>query len=145
MITINSKSPGETLEAGKNYAEKYISEGDIIGLNGELGSGKTVFVKGVAAYFSVKDIVNSPTYLIVNEYKGVHPVSKISLNIYHFDFYRINNLSEFDIIGFKEYLKNDNSVSIIEWSCLAEKYLNITLKKVYFNYGNNENSRIIKY
>lgn len=127
------------------YAGKFISIGNIIGLNGELGSGKTVFVKGIAEHFSVKDTVNSPTYLIVNEYKGVHPVSKINLNIYHFDFYRINNPQELDIIGFKEYLKNDNSVSLIEWSRLAEEYLNITLKKVYFEYGNEENSRIIKY
>lgn len=145
MITINSKSPAETRKAGKHYAEKCISKGDVIGLNGELGSGKTVFVKGVAGYFSVKDTVSSPTYLIVNEYKGIHPVSKINLNIYHFDFYRINDPSELEIIGFKEYLKNENSISIIEWSRLAEEYLNITLKKVYFNYGNDEKSRIIKY
>ena len=145
MITINSKSPSETQKAGKYYAKKCIEKGDIIGLNGELGSGKTVFVKGIAEYFSVKDTINSPTYLIVNEYKGIHPVSKINLNIYHFDFYRINDSSELDIIGFKEYLKNENSISLIEWSRLAEEYLNITLKKVYFDYGNEENSRRIKY
>lgn len=145
MTTINSRSPGETRKAGRLFAERYISSGDIIGLDGELGSGKTIFVKGIAGYFSVKNTVNSPTYLIVNEYKGIYPVTKVIVNIYHFDFYRINDISELDIIGFGEYLKNENSIYLIEWSSLAEEYLNITLKKVYFNYGTEENIRIIKY
>jgi tRNA threonylcarbamoyladenosine biosynthesis protein TsaE len=145
LTIINSKSPSETGKAGRLFAEKHISTGDIIGLNGELGSGKTVFVKGIVRYFSVKDTVNSPTYLIVNEYKGIHPASGANINIYHFDFYRINDVSELDIIGFAEYFKNENSIYLIEWSRIAEEYLNISLKKVYFDYGTEENIRIIKY
>ncbi len=145
MTVIKSKSPSETAKAGRLFAEKHILTGDIIGLNGELGSGKTIFVKGIARYFSVKDTVNSPTYLIVNEYRGIYPASGTSIKIYHFDFYRINDVTELETIGFTEYFKNDNSIYLIEWSRLAEEYLNISLKKVYFDYGNEENIRIIKY
>lgn len=137
-----SKSQDETIDIGKNFAAD-LSPGSVIGLKGNLGTGKTQFVKGVAEYFKVNEIVNSPTFLIVNEYVS-NIGSNSGLKIFHFDLYRINSPDELNTIGFDEYINDENSISLIEWSDLAEKYLNKHLKTVTFEYGEEENERIIK-
>lgn len=136
-----SASPDETLNAGKNFA-KTMKPGDVLGLFGNLGSGKTQFVKGVCEYFNVKDLINSPTFIIVNEYNGVIGNSGRELNINHFDFYRLKNLNELKEIGIENYV-NEDSICLIEWAELADEYFKGNLKKVYFEYGKNENERII--
>ena len=79
-ITVNT--PEETFKAGYEFA-KTLKAGDIITLDGDLGAGKTVFTKGICHYFNVTDYVVSPTYTIVNEYKG-------DISVYHFDIYIIS-------------------------------------------------------
>ncbi len=142
MKVFISKSQDETIDFGKNYASN-LQPGSVIGLKGNLGTGKTQFVKGVAAYFEVNEIVNSPTFLIVNEYVS-NIGSNSGLKIFHFDLYRINSPDELSTIGFDEYFNDENSISLIEWSDLAEKFLNKHLKTVTFEYGEEENERIIK-
>lgn len=78
--------------------------------------------------------------MIVNEYKGILNDEKISIN--HFDLYRLKFKEELSSIGFENYV-NQNSICLIEWPELAESYLGIKLKSVNFDYGNNENERII--
>ncbi len=136
-----SNSPKETIELGKKYAQR-LKLKDVIGLQGQLGSGKTQFVKGIAKYFNVKDIVNSPTFLILNEYIGKDPVRNDIIKINHFDFYRIEIINELDVLGFGEFI-NGNSICLIEWCELAEDYMNTKLKKVRFEYGDGENERFI--
>ena len=138
-----SKSPEDTSTLGKKFAGN-IKAGDIIGLDGELGSGKTQFVKGIGAYFDVKDIINSPTFILVNEYTGTNPETGKTLKINHFDLYRIENPGELTVIGFEDYLKDD-SITVIEWCRLAEEYLRMEITKVKFNYGKNENEREIEF
>lgn len=132
-------SPEETFEAGYNFAST-INLSDVLGFSGELGSGKTQFIKGICKYFQVKDIVNSPTFLIVNEYKG--SLNNKEININHFDLYRLKSESELLSIGFDNYIA-ENSICLIEWPDLAIQHLGIELKSVNFDYGNNENERII--
>ena len=96
-----------TGEIAKQFAS-VLSEGDIVLLNGELGSGKTLFVKKICDALDIQG-VTSPTFSIVNEYYG-------KLKIYHFDFYRINNFRELQDIGFEEYLDDVESLIFIEWS-----------------------------
>lgn len=136
-----SKSPEDTIELGKKYAQR-LKLKNVVGLHGQLGSGKTQFVKGIAKYFNVKDIVNSPTFLILNEYIGKDPVRKNVIKINHFDFYRIESINELDVLGFDDFI-NDNSICLIEWCELAEEYMNTKLKKVRFDYGERVNERII--
>lgn len=138
-----SRSQAETIKTGKEYAS-LLKPGDILGLDGELGSGKTQFVKGIAQYFGVREIVNSPTFIIVNEYKGRLPADGKTFNIYHFDLYRIVNSVELETIGFDDYLNKD-SICVIEWSLKAEEYLNTSLVKVCFEHGTKNNERIISY
>ena len=132
-------SPEETQEAGFNFASTIILS-DVIGFTGELGSGKTQFIKGICKYFQVKDIVNSPTFLIVNEYKGSLNNKDITIN--HFDLYRLKSESELLSIGFDNYI-SENSICLIEWPDLAIQHLGIELKSVNFDYRNKENERII--
>lgn len=124
------------------YAESIIP-GDVIGLKGDLGTGKTQFVKGICSYFKVNEIVNSPTFIIVNEYKGFKEKDEEIL-IHHFDLYRLKSIEELETIGFGEYLSND-SICLIEWCELAAKYTDIKIKIVNFEFGNDKNDRIIKY
>ncbi|MBN8568967.1 MAG: tRNA (adenosine(37)-N6)-threonylcarbamoyltransferase complex ATPase subunit type 1 TsaE [Ignavibacteria bacterium] len=132
-------SPEETLDAGYKYASS-VNISDVIGFTGELGSGKTQFIKGICKYFHVKDVVNSPTFLIVNEYKATMNIQEININ--HFDLYRLKSEGELLSIGFDNYI-SENSICLIEWPDLAIQHLGIEIKSVNFDYGNNENERII--
>ena len=130
-----SKSREETLDIAKEFAKK-LSVGDIVLLNGDLGAGKTVFVKGVTDYFSNgKAVAVSPTFLIVNVYE-TNP------EIYHFDLYRIDDVEELDSIGAEEYLYG-NGISFVEWPERATGYfpssaIKVEIKKV------SDNERLIR-
>jgi len=145
MTVVESTSSEMTLKAGFDFAARFSAYDNVIGLSGELGSGKTVFVKGFAGFFNVKDVVNSPTYLIVNEYSGIAPGSGIAVTLFHFDLYRINFIEELEVIGFRNYIETPGSIILIEWCGIVEEHFNIPVKKVYFEYGKDENTRIIKY
>ncbi len=135
-----SNSCEDTISCGFEFAKK-LKPNDIVGLFGNLGSGKTQFVKGICKYFNVKDLVNSPSYIIVNEYKGFNQTGNhVSIN--HFDLYRLKNISEFKEIGIDSYV-NDSSICLIEWAELADEYFKGNLNKVFFEYGENENERTI--
>lgn len=104
----------QTIELVKSFAEN-ISASEVIVLNGEIGSGKTFFIKHLLKCFGVQN-VSSPTFAIVNEFKAKY-------NFYHFDFYRINKENELIEIGFNDYLKEENSVVLIEWGSLFPNVL----------------------
>lgn len=140
---IISHSPDETFVAGKNFAEN-IYPGSVTGFFGELGTGKTHFIKGVCDYFSIKESVSSPTFIIVNEYSGILGKEKTPVKIFHFDLYRLKSISDLINIGFENYI-NDNSICLIEWAELASEYLDGSLTRIFFEHGNLENERIIKF
>lgn len=122
-IITNNES--ETKQAGYEFAKK-LKDGDIITLDGDLGAGKTVFTKGICEYFNVSDYVTSPTYTIVNEYKG-------DKDICHFDIYRLTEEEELYNIGFYEYLDND-AIKIVEWAkIIPEAFLGYNLIQVEIN------------
>jgi tRNA threonylcarbamoyladenosine biosynthesis protein TsaE len=137
-----SKNEKETVKAGRKYAE-ILKQGSVIGLKGNLGTGKTQFVKGVCEYFKVKDIVNSPTFILVNEYKGINGKGEV-IRIFHFDLYRLESAAELEVIGFEEYICSD-SIVLIEWPDYAEEYLNCKIDKVLMDYGSKTDERILKY
>ena len=109
-----STSEDDTILIANEFAEK-LQNGMIIVLNGELGIGKTFFIKNVLKKFSVTNS-NSPTFAIVNEYYG----DKI---FYHFDFYRINKESELHDIGIEDYFNDEQSIIFIEWGNLFPQVL----------------------
>ena len=91
-----SHSSEETMNFASNLASQ-LHVGDVVVLTGELGAGKTKFTEGFLRYFGLAEQISSPTFNIVNEYK------KDDINIYHFDVYRLEDVSEFYAIGGEEY------------------------------------------
>jgi tRNA threonylcarbamoyladenosine biosynthesis protein TsaE len=102
-----SSSEEETIKIGEELG-KSLKPGTIIGLNGELGTGKTVFVKGIARGLNTQEEPNSPTFVIMNKYEGRIP-------LYHFDLYRISSAEELEGIGYEDYFYG-NGVTVVEWS-----------------------------
>ncbi|MFA8299672.1 MAG: tRNA (adenosine(37)-N6)-threonylcarbamoyltransferase complex ATPase subunit type 1 TsaE [Hyphomicrobiales bacterium] len=96
---------------------------------GEMGAGKTTFIKSICEEIQVEDIVNSPTFAIINEYYTVNQDS-----VYHFDFYRMKKQEEAFDIGFEDYLYSGN-YCFIEWSEKVEDLLpdNIIIVKITEN------------
>jgi tRNA threonylcarbamoyl adenosine modification protein YjeE len=119
----DSKSEEETGIIARTVIEKYYQRAQekplVFVFTGTLGAGKTVFVKSMATYLGVHDVV-SPTFVIYYEYDvDKDPVSKLV----HADFYRLKDDSEFDYLGLEEFLKPGN-VMCIEWSEKSESFLN---------------------
>ena len=110
----HSHSEDETHSFGKQFAE-LLAKGDIVALYGDLGAGKTEFVKGVCDYFQVEDIVSSPTFTIMNQYFGFESNGE-EITIYHVDLYRINSVKELEEIGFDDCMFSHDAVKFVEWS-----------------------------
>ena len=105
-----TRSAAETEAVGKGLAEALSSRGirrAAIAMRGELGVGKTAFTRGFASHFGISG-VKSPTYTVVNEYRG-------RARIFHFDMYRIGDADDLYSIGYDEYIETDG-YSVIEWS-----------------------------
>jgi tRNA threonylcarbamoyladenosine biosynthesis protein TsaE len=102
-----SKSVEETIAAGARYGRE-ARQGDVFALIGDLGAGKTQFVKGFVAGLGSPAEVTSPTFVLVREYAGGR------LPVYHFDFYRVENRDALLRLGFDDYIFGDG-VSLIEW------------------------------
>ena len=124
-----TNSPEETEAFGAEVA-RYMTEDAsaprFIALYGDLGVGKTAFVRGLASVIAPNSIVRSPTFALVNEYRA----SKSSL--FHFDMYRIEDEDELYSIGFYDYL--DRGICVVEWSenipyALPERYLKVEISK----------------
>ena len=113
--TIETFSYEDTYCLGQELAKKAVS-GQVICLTGDLGTGKTVFTQGFANGLGVTDYVDSPTFTIVKEYNDGR------MPFYHFDVYRIGDVSEMDEIGYEEYFYGDG-VCIVEWGLMIEELL----------------------
>lgn len=108
-----SNSEEETIELGRKFAEKLVL-GDIVCMYGELGAGKTNFVKGICEFFDVGEMITSPTFTIINQYNG--NIDGEDLVIFHIDLYRMKSENELNSIGFSELLESGYAVKIIEWA-----------------------------
>lgn len=115
MQIIETFKTEETRELGRKLGE-CVKEGTVISLVGELGVGKTVFTQGFADGLGVSGCVNSPTFTIVQVYDDGR------IPFYHFDVYRIGDISEMDEIGYEEYFYGEG-VCIVEWANLIEELM----------------------
>lgn len=123
---IDSYSPEDTFALGREIGEE-AKPGEIYTLIGDLGVGKTVFTQGLAAGLGIDEPVNSPTFTIVQIYEDGR------LPFYHFDVYRIGDISEMDEIGYEDCFYGQG-VCLIEWAdlieeILPEKYTKIIIQK----------------
>ncbi len=134
---IITKSKNETFKLGRLLGAE-LKGGEVVALIGELGSGKTVFTKGIARGMGIKDAeksVNSPSFTLIKEYPA-------KINLFHFDLYRLDSVRQIEQLGWEDYL-GENGVLVIEWadkmgSLLPEESLSIELEVM------GENKRKIK-
>lgn len=112
---IETMTPEETFEIGRKLGEQ-AKAGGVYCLNGDLGVGKTVFTQGFARGLGIEEPVNSPTFTIVQQY------DEGRLPLYHFDVYRIGDISEMDEIGYEDCFYGEG-VCLIEWSDLIREIL----------------------
>ena len=131
-----TKNLNHTIKLGKQFAKK-LKKGDVVALTGNLGSGKTSLTQGIARGLGVKGYIRSPSFKLINEYKGAVPV-------FHFDLYRVNNIFDIENLGYRDYFYN-NGVTIIEWAekakaILPDEYWQVNL----FNLGGTRRKIIIK-
>jgi tRNA threonylcarbamoyladenosine biosynthesis protein TsaE len=134
LVDINSLE--DTLALAKKIGAK-LKGGEIIELVGDLGSGKTTFVHGIASGAKSDDIVSSPSFVISKKYKTP------TLEIYHFDFYRLDRS---DLIGheLRDIVDQDNAVALIEWPGMVDSFINKNKMIVEFSYLEDINKRKLK-
>jgi len=119
MIIHRSKSPEETLACGEQLA-RTIQPGTILGLIGDLGAGKTQFVRGFARGLGITERVHSPTFTLVNEYRtGRLPCS-------HLDLYRLETTDQILSAGLETYFEPTDSVTVVEWFDKAQGQIKVS-------------------
>jgi tRNA threonylcarbamoyladenosine biosynthesis protein TsaE len=108
VASIISRSPEETFEFARDFAAR-LRAGEVLALTGDLGAGKTHFVKGLAAGLGISSDVTSPTFTLIHEHRGGR------LPLYHVDCYRLESVDELLAIGIDDYLRSDG-ITALEWA-----------------------------
>ncbi len=137
MFEAITSGESDTFKLGRSFAG-ILKAGDSVSLTGELGSGKTVFVRGAAAGLGYNGIVTSPTFTLVHEYMTEIP-------IYHIDCFRLRNPKDVLSVGLEDYLAKD-SITLVEWADLIEGYFNKWSFEIRFSFAQcSENQRQIRF
>ena len=139
MQRIITHSAAETEEVGQKLAGQ-LCAGDVVAFFGDLGMGKTAFIRGIARGLDVTDPVSSPTFALVHEYRGRLP-------LYHFDMYRVSSWDDLDSTGFFDYLEA-GGVCAVEWSenieeALPENTVRIGISRGGADEGEDDDTRVI--
>lgn len=124
-------------QAAKEFLQE-IGDNRIIALYGSMGAGKTTFVTALCRVLGVEDVVNSPTFTIVNEYR-----TEEGEPVFHFDFYRIKSLREVEDLGFEEYVYSD-CMCLMEWPEMIEEMLPEDTLRVSIS-EQEDGTRLIKF
>lgn len=120
--SVRSFTPADTVSAGETFAHSYIRPGAVIALRGELGAGKTHFVKGIARALGIDEReLTSPTFALAQEYAC--GVNGQSFTLYHLDCYRFEKPEELLELGVEDYLYPQHAATIIEWPERIERLL----------------------
>ncbi len=133
---LRSTGPRYTWELGQKLG-KLLRAGDVVALSGPLGVGKTLFVKGIAAGFGVKEEVTSPSFNIVIEYRGRGC-------FYHVDYYRLTKEAEAIEVGVEEYLYS-GGVAVIEWAEKFPNLLPLNRLEMELSFGEDDEERLIAF
>ena len=130
------RSEADTAELGKKLADE-LKEGDVLGLIGDLGTGKTTLTKYIAEGLGITETITSPTFTIVNEYHSGR------LPLFHFDAYRLEAAGDAFEVGMEEYFDR-GGISIIEWADMVAEVLPEDAKLILMEYGEEEGERIYR-
>ena len=129
----------ETEDKAKNFASliKGFKNSLLINLIGNLGAGKTTFVRGLIQELSFDEFVKSPTFTIVESYESDN------LKVFHFDLYRIEDDKELQAIGVEDYLTEENAITLVEWPEKSKRYFNNPDYIIELNHCDNDEKRLI--
>ncbi len=130
----------ETEDKAKNFASliKGFKNSLLINLIGNLGVGKTTFVRGLIQELGFDEFVKSPTFTIVESYESDN------LKVFHFDLYRIEDDKELQAIGVEDYLTEENAITLVEWPEKSKRYFNNPDYIIELNHCDNDEKRLIK-
>ena len=134
-----SHNEEETFELGRRFGAR-LRAGDVVALYGDLGAGKTEFIKGVCEYFSVQEIVSSPTFTIMNQYFGETPTGE-DISIFHIDLYRIKGNNELEQIGFDDCVHTRDAIKLVEWPEKGESHLPWARYAVHIHFDEDDDSK----
>jgi tRNA threonylcarbamoyladenosine biosynthesis protein TsaE len=135
-MVVLSSSPSETQAVGREFGQR-LAAGAVLNLRGDLGAGKTEFVKGLAQGLGAKDQVTSPTFTLIHEYRSGR------LPLFHLDLYRLRLEGELDEIGFDDYLEA-GGVCAVEWGDKFVDRLPAATESIAFEIA-GDNRRIIRW
>ena len=129
----------ETEDKAKNFASliKEFKNSLLINLIGNLGAGKTTFVRGLIQELGFDEFVKSPTFTIVESYESDN------LKVFHFDLYRIEDDKELQAIGVEDYLTEENAITLVEWPEKSKRYFNNPDYIIELNHCDNDEKRLI--
>lgn len=131
-------SPEETRAAGERLGRE-LAPGELVAFSGELGAGKTCMIQGVCAGLGVEDPVNSPTFMLINEYQGLARGQR--LPVFHFDLYRLRSQAELEALGADEYFYGQG-VCLVEWAERAGALLPPRRREVVLEHCGPQRRRI---
>ena len=141
MKTVISRKPSETLKLAKRIASA-LTLPATLALWGSLGTGKTQFVKGLAAGLGIRQTILSPTFLLYREYPFRQQGYRY--NLYHFDLYRLKKISEIKNFGLNDILRDPKGLIVIEWPKLIQKKLPKRTFSIFFTHGQSPQERKIQ-
>ena len=136
-IEITIKSEEDSAKLGRKIGEK-AEPGSVLALIGDLGTGKTTLTKYIAAGMGVSEVITSPTFNIVKEYRSGR------IPLYHFDVYRIEDPEEMYEIGYEEYFYGDG-LCVVEWADMIEELLPGDAAVIKMEYSDTEGERIYRF
>jgi tRNA threonylcarbamoyladenosine biosynthesis protein TsaE len=132
--SLSIRNEEETRAFGHQLADR-LEPGSVVALIGDLGTGKTTLSKYIAEGLGITEVVTSPTFTIVQEYQSGR------LPLYHFDVYRIGDISEMEELGYEEYFFGDG-VSLVEWADIIQELLPEEARIIRIEYGREPEERI---
>ncbi len=136
MRDVIIRSEADTEKLGKEIADS-LKPGDVVALIGDLGTGKTTLTKYIAEGLGIREMITSPTFTIVSEYRSGR------IPMFHFDVYRLENSEDIFETGVEEYF-DMGGVCIVEWADMIAEILPDDTKCVFMEYGENEGERIYR-
>ena len=129
-VNIITSSPEMTQQFGMELAQS-LKPGEVMAFSGDLGAGKTCLIQGICRGLGVEDYVNSPTFILINEYRGC--LATAIIPVYHFDLYRLSGAEELEDLGVDEYLYGEG-ICLIEWAERAGDLLPAKRREVELAY-----------
>ena len=137
-----TRGAAETRLFGRELAAA-LAPGDLVALQGDLGTGKTCLVQGICAGLGVEDVINSPTFVLLNVYDGTS--EREAVRIYHFDLYRLETVDELAGIGAGQFFHEADAVTLVEWADRLPGLLPDRRWRVGLEYGEAEQERRIRW